>query len=316
MVAATQRGVGAAPKRAGCPEMDVGVALPQMAHGLDRDRFLTWCSGIDDGPFSSVSAGERITFHNLEGLSACAAAAAATSRVRVLVNVVVLPWHPVAMVAKQLATIDVISGGRLEVAVGVGGRSSDYEALGASFGSRHRRLDEGVVELRRLWSGGVAADGQPVGPAPVQAGGPPVLASAMGPKSLARCAAWADGISGFTLLADPNEVATGFRAAEEAWAHAGRSERPRLVTGSFVALGAGAPDTLRTFAEAYLKVFSPELAADLAARMPLSDPGALTDLLDAVADSGCDEFIVVPATSEPGMLDTLAGVVDDWSSRR
>jgi hypothetical protein len=38
--------------------------------------------------------------------------------------------------------------------------------------------------------------------------------------------------------------------------------------------------------------------------------------LDAVADSGCDEFIVVPATSEPGMLDTLAGVVDDWSSRR
>jgi hypothetical protein len=118
------------------------------------------------------------------------------------------------------------------------------------------------------------------------------------------------------LLGDPNEVATGFRAAEEAWAHAGRSERPRLVTGSFVALGAGAPDTLRTFAEAYLKVFSPELAADLAARMPLSDPGALTDLLDAVADSGCDEFIVVPATSEPGMLDTLAGVVDDWSSRR
>ena len=296
--------------------MDVGVALPQMAHGLDRDRFLTWCAGIDDGPFSSVSAGERITFHNLEGLSACAAAAAATQRVRVLVNVVVLPWHPVAMVAKQLATIDVLSGGRLEVAVGVGGRPSDYEALGAPFSSRHRRLDEGVVELRRLWSGGPAADGQPVGPAPVQPAGPPVLASAMGPKSLARCAAWADGISGFTLLGDAEEAAAGFRAAEDAWAAAGRSERPRLVTGSFVALGPGASDTLRSFAEAYLAVFSPELAADLAARMPLHGAGALTALLDALEASGCDEFIVVPATADPAMLEALTNVVGDWVSRR
>lgn len=296
--------------------MDVGVALPQMAHGLDRERFLAWCAGIDDGPFSSVSAGERITFHNLEGLSACAAAAAATERVRVLVNVVVLPWHPVAMVAKQLATIDVLSAGRLEVAVGVGGRPSDYEALGASFASRHRRLDEGVAELRRLWSGGPASDGQPVGPSPVQPGGPPVLASAMGPKSLARCATWADGISGFTLLGDAGEAANGFGAAEAAWVAAGRTDRPRLVTGSFVALGPGARDTLRSFAEAYLQVFSPELAADLAAQMPLSDPKALTDLLDALEAAGCDEFIVVPATSDTAMLDALTDVVADWAARR
>lgn len=292
----------------------VGVALPQMATGLDGAGVRRWCAGIDDGPFSSVSAGERITFHNLEGLSLCAAAAALTDRVRVLANVVVLPWHPTAMAAKQLATIDQLSGGRLEVAVGVGGRPSDYAALGSPFAARHQRLDDAVAEVRRLWAGGPAADGEVVGPAPVQPGGPPVLASAMGPKSLARCAAWADGVSGFTLLGDPAEVAASFDAARQAWAAAGRTTAPRLVTGSFVALGDDAGPTLASFAEAYLRVFSPELAADLAARMPLHDADSLVALLDAVEVAGGDEFIVVPATADPAMLDVLADVVSHWQS--
>ncbi len=294
--------------------MQVGVALPQMAAGLDRDAVVQWCAGIDAGPFSSVSAGERITFHNLEGLGLCTAAAVLTERVQVLANVVVLPWHPVAMAAKQLATIDVLSGGRLEVAVGVGGRPSDYEALGASFAGRHRRLDEGVAELRRLWSGGPAADGEVVGPPVVRSDGPLLLASAMGPKSLARAARWADGVSGFTLLADPTEAIAGFAAAEAAWEAAGRTERPRHVTGSFVALGADAPETLRTFAEAYLRVFSPDLAADLAARMPLHDASALVALLDALDAAGCDEFIVVPATASTDLLDELTDVVGSWAA--
>ena len=292
--------------------MEVGVALPQMAEGLNGSAVRTWCSGIDAGPFSSVSAGERITFHNLEGLALCSAAAALTERVRVLANVVVLPWHATAMVAKQLATIDVLSGGRLEVAVGVGGRPTDYEALGASFAGRHQRLEDGVAELRRLWSGGPAADGERVGPQPVTHGGPPLLASAMGPKSLARAARWADGVSGFTLLGDADEAARSFRAAEGAWESAGRGTPPRHVTGSFVALGDDAAGTLRSFAESYLKVFSPELAADLANRMPLHDPGALVALLDALEAAGCDEFIVVPATSSLGMLEELVEVVTDW----
>lgn len=292
--------------------MQVGVALPQMATGLDRSMVTAWCAGIDAGPFSSVSAGERITFHNLEGLALCSAAAMVTERVRVLANVVVLPWHPVAMVAKQLATIDVLSAGRLEVAVGVGGRPSDYEALGSPFTNRHRRLDEGVAELRRLWAQGPAADGEVVGPMPVQADGPPVLASAMGPKSLARCAQWADGISGFTLLGDADEAATGFRAAEAAWEQAGRTTAPRLVTGSFVALGPDAAGTLATFAERYLAVFSPEFAATLASRMPLHDPDTLVTLLDHLDAAGCDEFIVVPATVDPAMLTELTDVVGDW----
>ena len=293
--------------------MTVGVALPQMAADLDRDRLVAWCRGIDEGPFSSVSAGERITFHNLDGFTLCSAAAALTSRVRVLVNVVVLPWHAPAMVAKELASLDVVSGGRVDIAVGVGGRQQDYAALGSPFAGRHGRLDAAVHELRRLWGGGAAADGEAVGPSPVQSGGPPILASAMGPKSLARAARWADGVSGFTLLGDAAETSRLFRATEAAWTEAGRAERPRLVTGSFVALGSDAQRTLRNFAESYLRVFSPDLASSLAAAMPLHDSSRLVDLLDAVEAEGADEFIIVPASSDPRLLDRIADAV---ASRR
>jgi alkanesulfonate monooxygenase SsuD/methylene tetrahydromethanopterin reductase-like flavin-dependent oxidoreductase (luciferase family) len=289
--------------------IDIGVALPQMATGLDGGRVREWCAAIDEGPFSSVSAGERITFHNLEGLTACAAAAVLTRRVRVMANVVVLPWHRAAMVAKQLATIDVLSDGRFDVAVGVGGRGQDYAALEVPDAGRHGRLDAAVAEVRALWAGGPAADGNAVGPAPVQAGGPPLLASAMGPKSLARAAKWADGVSGFSLLADPREMKKGARAAIEAWEAEGRTEPPRLLTGSFVALGPQSETTLREFAYRYLEVFSPALARGLADAMPLHTPDALRAAIEAAEAAGCTEFIVVPATSDPSMLQHLVDVV-------
>ena len=102
--------------------MEVGLALPTMARGYDRSTTVDWCRGIDAGPFSSVSCGERITYHNQEMLVTNAAAAALTERVRVFVNLVVGPLHRTAVLAKQLATLDVLAGGRLTVGLGVGGR--------------------------------------------------------------------------------------------------------------------------------------------------------------------------------------------------
>src|SRR3954469_17497092 len=163
--------------------MDVGVALPPVARNFPRGTFVDWCRGIDAGPFSSISAGGRITFHNTEFVVSNAAAAALTERVAVFANLAVLPVHSPAMLAKQVATLDVLSGGRLVLGVGIGGREHDYRAAGASFERRHARLDEGVAELRRLWRGEAPFDGaDPVGPPCVQPGGPPILAGALGPK--------------------------------------------------------------------------------------------------------------------------------------
>ena len=82
-----------------------------------------------------------------------------------ITNIAVLPLHRPALLAKQLATLDVLAEGRLTVGVGVGGREQDYRSLDVPFEGRHARLDAGVAELRRLWSGAPAyAGGQPVGP--------------------------------------------------------------------------------------------------------------------------------------------------------
>ena len=166
------------------------------------------------------------------------AAAALTERVQVITNIVVLPLHRPALLAKQLATLDVLADGRLQVGVGVGGREQDYRSLDVPFEGRHRRLDATVAELRRLWDGGARVRGRPARRArPHTPGGPPLLAAAMGPKSMARAARWAAGVTGFSIGADPAEIARGNSMALDAWEAAGRTERPRLVSGSFYLLG-------------------------------------------------------------------------------
>jgi alkanesulfonate monooxygenase SsuD/methylene tetrahydromethanopterin reductase-like flavin-dependent oxidoreductase (luciferase family) len=291
--------------------VDVGLAFPQMTPDLDRDRIHAWCRAVDDGPFSSISAGERIAFDNLDGFTLCTAAAALTDRVRIGFNVVVAPWHAPALLAKELASIDVLSGGRLDVAVGVGGREQDYAALDSPFAGRFQRLDDTVDELRRLWAGGEVVPGAGVGPTPIQPGGPPVLCSGTGPRSLARAARWADGLTGFTLAADPAEAGATFRLAERAWADAGRTTTPRRVTGSFVVLGAGAEDALHAFARRYLDVFGTGVATWLADRMPLCTEDAVRAFLVGLAAEGCDEVVLVPGRSDPDQVHRLAGVVHE-----
>ena len=284
--------------------MEIGIALPTMATGFTRDTFTEWCRGIDEGPYSSISAGERITFHNPELLVTNTAAAALTERVEVVTNIAVLPLHRPALLAKQLATLDVLAAGRLVVGVGVGGRAQDYRSLGVPFEGRHQRLDDDVAELRRLWAGGPAYDGgEPVGPAPHTPGGPRLWAAAMGPRSMARAARWADGVTGFSIGADPAEIARGNQLALDAWEAEGRSDRPKLVSGTFYLLGGvGADAELKAFARAYLAVFGDRAADALSQLVGLSSPARLLDALAAAEAAGCDEFILVPGTVDPDCL--------------
>ncbi|MBK9560115.1 MAG: LLM class flavin-dependent oxidoreductase [Candidatus Microthrix sp.] len=291
--------------------LEVGAALPTMARGWSRSTLVDWCDLIDDGPFSSISCGERITFHNTEMLTTMGAAAGRCDRVRVLLNLAVGPWHHTALLAKQVATLDVITDGRVELGLGVGGRPQDFEALGVDWSYRHQRLDDQVAELRRWWAGDSVLDGAPpLGPPPVQPGGPPLYSGAMGPKATARAARWADGISWFDLSLDATEVTAAAGRAADAWADAGREGRPHLKVACFVALGEGSTPTLRSFTENYLAIFGRRFAADTAATATLDDPSALTDALLGLADTGVvDEVILVPATVDPRCGELMANVV-------
>ncbi len=294
--------------------MDVGLALPNMATGWTRQTFLDWCRVAEDGPFSSISCGERITFRNTEMITSLAAAAALTTRPRVMFNLAVTPWHETALLAKQMATIDVISDGRLDVGVGIGARGQDFEAMHAPMEHRHERVDDQVAELRRLWRGGEPVPGAPpLGPPMVQPGGPPIYAGALGPRSLARAGRWADGITGFSLNADPAEISPAIDAARRAWSDAGREDRPRFASACFTVCGVpDASGRLERFTREYMAIFGSEMATLMADLARLDTVDALAETLSrTAAETDVDEIILVPGDTDRACADALARAVAD-----
>lgn len=286
--------------------MDIGLTLPSFVRGTDRTTILEWCRRIDDGPFSSLAVGERVAYWSHDLVTTLAFAAAATERVRLESTVVVLPSHEPVRLAKQAATIDVLSGGRLTLGVGVGGREQDYLAVGAPFMRRFARLDEQVAIMKSVWAGEIAVEGIPqIGPEPVQPGGPPLWTAAMGPKSLARSAQWADGLAGYDIGPDPAGVDRQFRAVEAAWRDAGRTTAPTLTTSTWFALGDGAEDRLFSYAFEYLSTFGGDAAKAMAGLTRMHDPGAIREVVAALSDIGCDEFVLVPTTADLAEIDRL-----------
>lgn len=291
--------------------MEIGVALPQMAPGYGPGTTLDWARGIDAGPFSSVSAGERVTFGNPEMVATLGAAAAVTERVRIFANLWVLPPLAMPMVAQQIGTLENLAPGRFEIAVGVGGREHDYRALGSEFKGRHQRLDDKVAELKGLLAGQPPFEGaSPVGPALSEPASVRILAGAMGPKSMRRAARWADGISGFSIAGDEGEIGRANALADACWSEEGREDVPHKVSGCFVALGVeDCAEQLHAFTARYLGFLGPELADAVAATARASSPEVLREILDGAEAAGCDEFILVPATTDLRFLDVAAEVV-------
>ena len=290
--------------------MEIGLTLPTMISGVDREATLEWCRRIDQAPFSTLALGERIAYPNQELFVTLAAAAVLTERVRLMSTVVVLPLHPAVEVAKQAATIDVLSGGRLTLGVGVGGRDEDYRALEASFDRRHQRLDDQVALMERVWAGEPPFDGlAPVGPPPVQLGGPPLYSGALGPKAIARSASWAEGICGFTLDPLAEDHRGTFDRIEAAWTAAGRAEPPRHVTSFWYALGDDAADRLRAYAHRYLAIFGDEVATMMADLCTASSASAVREAMARLEDAGCDELLLVPTSADPAEVDRIAEIV-------
>ena len=174
--------------------MQISMTLPTMLpHG--RAELLAWCRSVDEGPWAGLAVPERITYTSSSWTVQLAAAAALTERVPLWTTVIVLPAHSAVQTAKDLATVDQLCGGRLRAGLGVGGREQDFQAVDAPFGRRWSRLDEQVALMQQVWSGEPPFEGSaPVGPPPVQAGGPPLYSGAFGPKALARAAQWAVGV--------------------------------------------------------------------------------------------------------------------------
>jgi len=252
----------------------------------------------------------RVAYPNQELFVTMAAAAVLTERVRIMSTVVVLPMHPAVEVAKQAATIDVLSAGRLVLGLGVGGRDEDYRAFEAPFGHRHQRLDDQVALMRQVWNGEPPfADMNPVGPPPVQPGGPPLYSGALGPKAIARSAAWAEGICGFSLDPIGEDHRGTFDRIEQAWSDADRVERPRHVSSFWYATGDDGPEQLHAYASRYLGVFGDAVASSMADLCTASSAAKVRDAVDRFEQAGCDELLFVPTGSDPDEVDRLVEIL-------
>lgn len=146
----------------------------------------------------------------LEPLTVLAGLAAVTRRVRLATGVLVAPLRPAAVLAKTAATLDVLSGGRLDLAVGVGWQREEYDAVGLDFADRGRLLDETVAACRALWSQrpasytseSVSFEGVWCSPQPVQPRLPVWFSGTLHPRNLRRITDLGDGwipIMGATL---------------------------------------------------------------------------------------------------------------------
>jgi alkanesulfonate monooxygenase SsuD/methylene tetrahydromethanopterin reductase-like flavin-dependent oxidoreductase (luciferase family) len=280
--------------------MDVGIGLPATIRGIDRDRHNAWAQRADELGFSTLGVIDRVAYDNLEPLIALSAAAAVTERIRLTTSILIAPLRDTAVLAKQAASLDVLSGGRLTLGLAPGGRADDFEVTDREHGSRGRRFDEQLAELKRIWSGET-----PIGPAPVQQGGPELLLGGTVTASFRRAAQFGDGwIAGG---APPDQVAQSVEGVRQAWEAAGRPGKPRLAGLGYFALG---PDAEQA-AQSYLKDYYGFLGdiADAIVGAAAKDADTVRQYVAAFADVGLDEYIFFPCSPEPEQVDRLAEVV-------
>jgi alkanesulfonate monooxygenase SsuD/methylene tetrahydromethanopterin reductase-like flavin-dependent oxidoreductase (luciferase family) len=287
--------------------------LPVMAPGLDRALVTAWCRRIDEGPWSTLAAGERITFPNPELITSMGFAAALTERVRLISNVHVLPLHRPALLAKQIATLDVLSGGRVTLGVGVGGREEDYQSLDVPFApSKLDRVEDGVRAIRAAWAGELTHDGalRPVEPAPVQPGGPPILSGSLGPVSIARAARWADGIVGFSFTMAEEELHANAATIRKAWEEAGRDDAPRLLTGTWFALDDAPQEQLADYLMRYLNFLGP-MAEHFIPTVTAVGVDGLRRAVEHAQAAGFDELLLTPTTTDPDEIARAEDALSD-----
>jgi alkanesulfonate monooxygenase SsuD/methylene tetrahydromethanopterin reductase-like flavin-dependent oxidoreductase (luciferase family) len=283
--------------------MDISIGLPATIPGTSGERVLAWARQADAGPFKSLGIIDRLVYSNHEPLIALAAAAGATQRIRLMTTLLLGPLRDAAVLAKQAATLDALSGGRFTLGLGVGGREDDYRAVAVPMHERGQRFDEQLALLKRVWAGEPVGDGiGPIGPPSARPGGPEVLIGGGAPAALRRAGRWGDGYIAAPM--GPDQVAGAYATVEASWREAGRSGRPRLVGGMYYVLGPESTERGRDYLRDYYGFLGP-MAEQIAASIPTT-PEAVKGITAAYAGIGMDELVFWPCVADLNQIDRLA----------
>jgi alkanesulfonate monooxygenase SsuD/methylene tetrahydromethanopterin reductase-like flavin-dependent oxidoreductase (luciferase family) len=280
--------------------MDVGIGLPATIPGAGREQLLEWARRAETRDFSSLGTIDRIVYPNYEPLIALTAAAAVTRRIRLATTILLAPTRANgALLAKQAASLDQLSGGRLVLGVAVGGREDDYAVSGVEFHTRGRRFEAMLEQWRRIWAGE-----EGVGPHPLD-GRVPLIIGGQADVAFERAARYGDGwiMGGGT----PDMFREGAAKLESAWRAAGREGAPRTMSLAYFALGDGAEQAADEYLHDYY-AFLGEMA-DMIAGGAATDAATVKQYVEGFAAAGCDELVLFPCSADPAQVDLLAEAI-------
>ena len=295
--------------------MQAGIGLPSYIRGTDGETLMRWAEAADQGPFSSLSVVDKTAFASYDPLIALAGAAAVTKRVNLITTVLLAAtWEPVRL-AKQAASLDVLSGGRFILGVSSGGAHEDYVVTGYPRNRRGRRLDAALELLHRTWRGeSLAPDDAPepvpVGPAPFTPGGPKLLIGAVADVAIQRVGRYADGFIA-TGMAPQLDMAEAFAEKVRAsWSEAGRSGAPMLKKAMYFALGPDAAERGLVFMHDY---YDPSIRhagmPEAAIQRFVTTPEGIREVLHVFEAAGFDEICFWPTFADRDQMERLADIV-------
>jgi alkanesulfonate monooxygenase SsuD/methylene tetrahydromethanopterin reductase-like flavin-dependent oxidoreductase (luciferase family) len=286
--------------------MDIGIGLPSTIPGTSAEQITEWAVTAERRGFSTLGVIDRLVYGNTEPLVTLGAVAAVTRRIRLMTSILLVPFRVnAALLAKQAATVNHLSGGRLVLGMAVGGYRDDYEASGVAFRDRGRRFDAMLAEMTRVWSGAARGLAGAIGPdAGVRRS--QIVFGGGSERTYERVATWGAG-----WIAGSRGVETfqrGVAGVREAWARHDRQGEPRLLALPYFCLGPRA----RQDAEAFLRdhyAIEGEAAASVVAASALTDATTIRDTIAAYERAGCDELLLFPCSPDPRQVDLLSEAV-------
>jgi alkanesulfonate monooxygenase SsuD/methylene tetrahydromethanopterin reductase-like flavin-dependent oxidoreductase (luciferase family) len=281
--------------------MDIGIGLPNAVTGVDRAGIVDWARRSEEAGFSSLGTIDRIVFPSYEPLISLAAAAAVTDRIRLATDILLAPLRSnTALLAKQAATLDSLSAGRLVLGLSVGARKDDFEVSGVEFAERGRIFDRQLERLSKLWKG----EGD-FGPPTASGDGPTLLIGGESDAAFRRAARYADGWT--QGGAGPDAFKETVAKVRKEWRNQGREGDPRTMALFYFALGDQAEeDARRSLGHyyAYLGDSAEQVVAGAA-----KDRDTLESYLSAFEAAGADEVICFPTSADPTQVELLADAV-------
>jgi alkanesulfonate monooxygenase SsuD/methylene tetrahydromethanopterin reductase-like flavin-dependent oxidoreductase (luciferase family) len=278
--------------------MDIGIGLPNAVQDIDSDSLLEFARRADAKGFSSLATIDRVVYPNFEPLVSLAAVAAITQRIRLATTVLLGPLRPnPAVLAKEVLTLDNLSGGRFWLGIGLGAREDD-EISGIPTKGRGKAAGRQLEAIKRIW------DGDEVGPKPVN-GPPELIVGGQVDAAFDRAARYGDGwiMGGGT----PEMFAEAGKKVDAAWERAGRSDKPRKASLAYFSLGPDAQAHAERNLGHYYD-FLGEYAAQIVSGTATT-PEMVRSYLEGFEQAGCDELILFPASKHPEQVDLLADAV-------